>query len=208
MLMCQFQQACNQLDGSSCLTYEVRADQAFCMAETACGLQGTPSPTRPPPFCTSGRLPPLEKRLQQLSPFASPTSGPKGPLNEGMLCPKRRPGKTPGPGSPTPQAREGTRAQASAAAAAAAMAVALSPYRPSSTHSSPCLSIRGEGFASEMASDISNFHNNMASTQTNFAGRHWPSCDKSLKWHPYTLYRVRVAMDVHCQHGPADSQAL
>ena len=137
-------------------------------------MQTTPVSERPPVTLSPAQRQIIERQLQQLSPFAahhsprkpvqdrSSSRRPSALPSQASSCQLRTPAGLQNPvaatsaqaKSPTqlasPQARglsqsEGQgREQATMAAAAAAMAVALSPHRPSSTHSSPCLSTRGE----------------------------------------------------------------
>ena len=113
----------------------------------------------------------IERQLQQLSPFAAHHSpGRLAPGRSSPQMPSLRPPEVSSPhfkalgeshaGASSAPARTHVQPRRSqepatphvkghgntpaAMAAAAAVAAALSPHRPSSTHSSPCLSTRGE----------------------------------------------------------------
>ena len=131
-------------------------------------------PDRPPAMLTPGQRFTLGEQLQQLSPFAAhhsprkPAKDGSSPRKFSVLpcedaspqakapgeshkpvgvisAPARSPMQPARPqGCTLSQAEGHGRESASMAAAAVAMAAAMSPHRPSSTHSSPCLSMRGE----------------------------------------------------------------
>ena len=135
-------------------------------------MQAVLLPERPPARLTPSQRFTIERQLQQLSPFAAhhspkkPAQGSRSPQSPSALAPEvssphsRPPGDShmgassaPArthvqPGRPhavaAPHLKGQGQGPAAMAAAAAAVAAALSPHRPSSTHSSPCLSMRGE----------------------------------------------------------------
>ena len=99
-------------------------------------MQATPVSERPPVTLSPAQRQIIERQLQ--NPVAATSAPERSPAQ--LASPQAR-----GLSQSKGQGRE----QATMAAAAAAMAAALSLHRPSSTHSSPCLSTRGEALSLE-----------------------------------------------------------
>jgi len=91
----------------------------------------------------------LRKPSNSPSVSTAPLLQPKVPRDVGTPFENSSPARSPAQpvtpsGNPSLEAKDCLPARTGAAAAAAAVAAVLSPHRPSSTHSSPCLSMRGE----------------------------------------------------------------